>query len=631
VPVIRGVAGAVGAAHDKGVVHRDLKPDNIFLVPDRTTTAGERIKLLDFGIAKLPADHREPEEALDQNTPYGTLLGTPNYMSPEQCTGELEIDERTDLYALGCIFFYMLTGRPPFTGRRLTVMRSHVHQPAPSPLTLRPTLPRELASITLRLLAKDPRDRFQTTRSLATALKEFTDSSGPVARNIYITAPGRRAMSPELAVSNISSTKILSSQLELITPVGIPAQPNRRWRWRAALGGALLIVLAATVAVVQSLSGQSGGGAVGGAVSGEAALVFGGSNTIGDQLAIELVRPYLLVAKGASNVQVDAVPGKNEFKIGYQLDDQIQRIEITASGSEDGFRCLADRTCNIGMFSRPLKAEEMSTLNDVMQPHARIAEHVLAVDGIAVIVNIGNPVSELSLDQVRRIFTGEIADWSQVSSSASGPISVMARDDNSGTMAMFAKMALRGDRLVATALRFEDSRELADAVSSDPSAIGFVGLSHLDRGSNKAVPLYTTGTDPLVPDDFTIASEEYLLARRLYLYAADSDREANGFIDFALSENGQRMVGRAGFIDQSLRLRASERLPDDPSRYAELVTRPTPAKRFSVSLRFTPDGTALDSRSVKDIQRIVAAVAKRPPSGYQLLVLGFADENDSTS
>ncbi|MCA9797831.1 MAG: serine/threonine protein kinase, partial [Candidatus Eremiobacteraeota bacterium] len=104
----RGAASSLHAAHSRGIVHRDLKPENIFLVPDSEAQGGERPKILDFGIAKLGGN--EPGQ---MRTRTGALMGTPVYMSPEQCRGAGSVDHRSDIYSMGCVIFHMLTGRPP--------------------------------------------------------------------------------------------------------------------------------------------------------------------------------------------------------------------------------------------------------------------------------------------------------------------------------------------------------------------------------------------------------------------------------------------------------------------------------------------------------------------------------------
>jgi len=157
----RQVAGALGAAHAKGITHRDLKPDNIFLVPDPEVPGGERIKLLDFGIAKLASG-----VAGQQRTRTGMVMGTPLYMAPEQCRG-VAVDARADLYSLGCILFELCTGRPPFDGEgEGDLIAAHIHLQPPRMGSLVSGIPREIESLVQRLLAKAPAERVQTAAEL---------------------------------------------------------------------------------------------------------------------------------------------------------------------------------------------------------------------------------------------------------------------------------------------------------------------------------------------------------------------------------------------------------------------------------------------------------------------------------
>jgi serine/threonine protein kinase len=126
--IVWETASAVGAAHAKGIVHRDLKPENLFLARDPATPEVERVKVLDFGIAKL---HANPSKI---STQTGAVMGTPVYMSPEQCRGAREeVDERTDIYSLGVIFYEMLCGKPPFQGEAFgdLLLRHMTEAPAP--------------------------------------------------------------------------------------------------------------------------------------------------------------------------------------------------------------------------------------------------------------------------------------------------------------------------------------------------------------------------------------------------------------------------------------------------------------------------------------------------------------------
>ena len=156
-------------------------------------------------------------------------------------------------------------------------------------------------------------------------------------------------------------------------------------------------------------------------------------------------------------------------------------------------------------------------------------EHVLALDGLAVIVNPDNPVKQLTLDQIARIFSGEFTNWKDVSlNGLDRPIKVHARDNKSGTYDTFVALVLAPPdqpkrQLTPQATRYESSESLSDAVAKDPGAIGFIGLPYI----NKNHPLNIASTCGLLsgPSKFTVKTEEYPLARRLYLYTIGTPTE----------------------------------------------------------------------------------------------------------
>jgi serine/threonine-protein kinase len=170
-------ASAVGAAHKKGIVHRDLKPDNLFIVPDEHDPTRERIKVLDFGIAKLQM--RGPGDSVKTRT--GTLMGTPVYMSPEQAMGTKEVDHRSDIYSLGVIIFEMICGKPPFFSEGFgELVHLHLNVQPPSPRSFVPSLPGNVEALIFKTLAKKADDRFQSMKDLQEAIKAVGAGQFPV-------------------------------------------------------------------------------------------------------------------------------------------------------------------------------------------------------------------------------------------------------------------------------------------------------------------------------------------------------------------------------------------------------------------------------------------------------------------
>jgi serine/threonine-protein kinase len=162
--IVRQICGALEAAHAEGVVHRDLKSDNIMLLD---IGGGDWAKVLDFGIAKI-IEKVEQDPAL---TAPNLIIGTPQYMSPEQCSQAAEIDSRSDIYSFGVILYEMLVGHVPFTGESPTaIMMKHLQEPPPSVLEERKDLPAAVGRVVARAMAKRPEDRFQTVSELSDEL-----------------------------------------------------------------------------------------------------------------------------------------------------------------------------------------------------------------------------------------------------------------------------------------------------------------------------------------------------------------------------------------------------------------------------------------------------------------------------
>jgi tRNA A-37 threonylcarbamoyl transferase component Bud32 len=280
----RQLASALAAAHALGIVHRDLKPGNIFLVGQDAPT----VKIVDFGIAKLL--HRDGGS--HSQTQTGHILGTPLYMSPEQARGAKTIDHRTDIYALGCVLFEMITGQPPFVRKGpAQVIVAHLHEPAPRASSLAPSVPSALDELVAQMMAKDPSQRPQAmTDVLARLAEPAAAAPGHVATQLLpgarsaggsgpvVTAPTNakaagsgpapaRLASPRIEaghtrlLANAGSTTLGNSASELVAVTEHVASPGRPPRARGALIGAATAFAVGLVVVLVLRSGTRGGGA----------------------------------------------------------------------------------------------------------------------------------------------------------------------------------------------------------------------------------------------------------------------------------------------------------------------------------------------------------------------------------
>jgi tRNA A-37 threonylcarbamoyl transferase component Bud32/tetratricopeptide (TPR) repeat protein len=251
VGILRDVARALGYAHEHGVVHRDIKPDNVLL------SHGTAV-VTDFGIAKALSASRA-EAGADSLTQIGTSIGTPAYMAPEQAAGDVDTDHRADLYAFGCMAYELLTGRPPFHDRTpARILAAHLTESAPPVQELRRDIPPMLADVVMRCLAKAPEDRPQTAAELSRALETITTGTAPVAT----FAPGstRRALAlyaaaflvvavvARLATRLIGLPEWVFPGALIVMALGLPvilltalkASPRLSWR-RAARGGTMAL------------------------------------------------------------------------------------------------------------------------------------------------------------------------------------------------------------------------------------------------------------------------------------------------------------------------------------------------------------------------------------------------------
>jgi serine/threonine-protein kinase len=240
IAIMQGVAAGIRAAHEKGVVHRDLKPENIMLVEHEGQH--DFVKLLDFGIARLEAAN--PQAGMQPLTIVGQPLGTPEYMSPEQVLGK-PVDARSDLYSLGVIFFELLTGACPFDGNIARLLQQHLtSEPPVLPPAVTAKNP-HLARTVRMLLAKDPKNRFQSAAELAEALNAIAGRP----------APGTRAATPSQGESRTLASLAMRASLAKKRLVGIVSPDaarssgsRRRGVMAVVVGAAVLVVILVAVA-----------------------------------------------------------------------------------------------------------------------------------------------------------------------------------------------------------------------------------------------------------------------------------------------------------------------------------------------------------------------------------------------
>ncbi len=393
--------------------------------------------------------------------------------------------------------------------------------------------------------------------------------------------------------------------------------------------GPLLEVRADQVAAIKDLAG---------------ALQFAGSNTVGERLIPAMVETYAR-ERGAADLTWEPSPEANESRL--QLDstsgDLPSHVEIRAHGSSTAYPALSDRSADIGMSSRPIRDDEatlLATLGDMRSPDA---EHIIALDGIAIIVHPDNPINALSKEEIAQLFACE-KDWQEVGGDP-GAVNIYARDAKSGTYDTFESLVLKpfGLALCDQASRIESSSDLAEMVGNDPQAIGFISLGYKEAAKALAIKECSWA---YTPSTFSVKTEEYPLARRLYLYAPLQSVSpwARDFVDFALSDDAQQVVRDIDFVDLSI---DSTGEVTDAYRLAKVqaaaiamqqstvtqsvvgdtmrATRLTATFRFRSGIGNLEDENALDNRALRDLDRLARFLDKPLSDGQELLLFGFAD------
>lgn len=348
-----------------------------------------------------------------------------------------------------------------------------------------------------------------------------------------------------------------------------------------------------------------------------------GSNTIGAKLAPNLVKDYLK-AKGAADVQTRSSGKENELTVFGTVGQGRVQIQIAAHGSSTGFKALAKGQTDIAASSRPIKQKEIALLQNIADMTTIEAEHIVGIDGIAIVVNPNNPINDLSVNEIAEIFSGGYDNWSQLGG-PDQPIEIYARDNKSGTWDSFSRMVLgKTYKLSESAKRYESNDELSDAVASNEKAIGFVGLPSVR--SAKLVSVSDGSAKSLLPNKLTVATEDYALARRLFMYSDDRPENVyvQEFLNFMKNIDGQKVVAKTGFISQNVKAVVPEFYEELPEDFRSITSE---AERLTINFRFREGSAKLDNKALKDIERLVEYL--NTESKPEVVLIGFGDHRHS--
>jgi phosphate transport system substrate-binding protein len=346
-----------------------------------------------------------------------------------------------------------------------------------------------------------------------------------------------------------------------------------------------------------------------------------GSTTVGSRLAPNMVLAYL-GSVGAKDVTTRPSPaGATHTTISAKVDSKPVTFEIDFPGSGAAFECLGEGKCDIGMSSRPIQPEEAEKLKALGDLTDDASEHVLAMDGLAVVVGRNNPLTKLTVQQVGQIFAGEARSWSQVGG-AGGEIHVVTRDKTSGTYDTFSHLALAGRDVTARAKVVETNEAVAKAVAADDAAIGFVALPYV--AGTKPLLLQDGIAAALAPTVLNVGTEDYAFARRLFFYTPSAPKNplAQKLVEFALSDAGQAVVEETGFVSLNVRSSAVAAPSDAPPAYVKATGG---AQRLTFNFRFKGSTAKLDPRSVKDLERMARFIKVASSNARSVALLGFTD------
>jgi phosphate transport system substrate-binding protein len=361
-----------------------------------------------------------------------------------------------------------------------------------------------------------------------------------------------------------------------------------------------------------------------------------GSATIGTRLIPHLIAEYAEDQNWQSST--DTCNGEIRLSPQGKPSQTALTVDCHATGSDTGIPELAQGHADIAMVSRPIRPDEVTEMRTKGYPHITTAlqEHVLALDGVSIIVSDHNPVDGLALEDIRTIFERAGGGWK-----------FYLLDYKSGTRAIFESMIFPGGQKLpscesADVRCFANPEEVANAVASDPQGIGFVGSAYKNVAGVKIVPVKGKCGIIQEPSIFNIKTEDYLFSRQLLLYTAKvRSLQASGFVFYAMSEEAQPLIEKLDYVNQIVTTQSpadAERrivkyqqsppkeanLDYDRNAMADLHNTLKGAARLSISFRFRFNSTTLDTRAVQDLHRLADYLTFTEKKG-KILLAGFTD------
>jgi phosphate transport system substrate-binding protein len=361
-----------------------------------------------------------------------------------------------------------------------------------------------------------------------------------------------------------------------------------------------------------------------------------GSATIGARLIPHLIAEYAEDQNWQSST--DACNGEIRLAPQGKPSQTALIVDCHATGSDTGIPELAEGHADIAMVSRPIKPDEVTQMR--MRGYPRITtalqEHVLALDGVSIIVSDHNPADGLTLEDIRTIFEDAGGVWK-----------FYLLDYKSGTRAIFESMIFPGGQRLpscesANVRCFANPEDVAKAVASDPRGIGFVSSAYKNVAGVKIVPIKGKCGITQEPSVFNIKTEDYLFSRQLLLYTAKvRSLQASGFVFYAMSEEAQPLIEKLDYVNQTIASQsaadAEKRItkyqqspPKEPNldydrnAMADLHNTLKGAARLSISFRFRFNSTTLDTRAVQDLHRL-ADYMTFTAKDRKIVLAGFTD------